>query len=280
MFINFLINLFVFIFGLCIGSFLNCVIYRTELQENMPKKDPNRKAVSFLHGKSFCPHCKRTLSWKDLFPVFSYLFLLGKCRYCKKNISWQYPLVEIATGIIFLLIYNLKFEILNQFEILKYSNILNLLFLFYIAGVLIAIFVYDLKHYLIPDKILFPAIAIAFIFRLLENFSSVPNFLLAVAIASGFFLAIFLVSKGKWMGFGDVKLAILLGLILGSPSILVGLFLAFFFGAIIGIILMLFNKKGLKSEIPFGPFLIAGTFIALFWAPEIISWYMHTLLFW
>jgi prepilin signal peptidase PulO-like enzyme (type II secretory pathway) len=101
------------------------------------------------------------------------------------------------------------------------------------------------------------------------------NYLLAVLIGSGFFLAIFLVSKGVAMGFGDVKLAILLGLLLGFPNILVGLFLAFFFGAIIGIIMMFFGKKGFKSEIPFGPFLITGTFLAMFWGQQIISWYLN-----
>ena len=87
MIFKFLIEFFVFVFGLCIGSFLNCVIYRTELQENMPKGSPHRKAISFLRGKSFCPHCKHMLSWLDLFPVFSFLLLGGKCRYCKKIIG-------------------------------------------------------------------------------------------------------------------------------------------------------------------------------------------------
>jgi prepilin signal peptidase PulO-like enzyme (type II secretory pathway) len=266
MFTEFLVYFFIFIFGVCIGSFLNCVIYRTELQENMPA-GPGRKAVSFLRGKSFCPHCKHTLKWLDLVPVFSFVFLLGKCRYCKKQISVQYPLVELATGLIFLLIS-------NQFQI---SNFLNLVFLFYVASVLIVIFVYDLKHYLIPDKVLFPAIMIAFIYRLFENFSSILFFLLASLIASGFFLAIFLISKGRWMGFGDVKLAVLMGLLLGVQNVLAALFLAFFFGAIIGVILMVFGKKKLKSEIPFGPFLIIGTFLAMLYGSQIIQWYLNFL---
>jgi len=149
-----------------------------------------------------------------------------------------------------------------------------LAFLFYIASALIIIFIYDLKHYLIPDKVLFPAIAVALLFRLLENLYLMPNYLLAVLIGSGFFLAIFLISKGRAMGFGDVKLAILMGILLGWPNILVALFLAFFLGAIIGLILMIFKGKGLKSEIPFGPFLITGTFIALFWGQQLVNWYL------
>jgi prepilin signal peptidase PulO-like enzyme (type II secretory pathway) len=242
--------LFVFVIGTCIGSFLNCFIYRLEHKKT-------------LKGRSFCPQCKHQLSWKDLFPVFSYLFLKGKCRYCRKKISIQYPIVEFFTGLIFLIIF-LKFQ---------FSPILEIVFLFYISSVLIIIFVYDFRKYLIPDKVLFPAIAIVFIFRLVFKFSLLSNYFLAILIGSGFFLFIFLISKGNWMGFGDVKLAILMGLLLGFPNILVALFLAFFSGSIIGIALMIFGKKKLKSEIPFGPFLITGTFIALFCGEKITNWY-------
>ncbi|MEK7658238.1 MAG: prepilin peptidase [Patescibacteria group bacterium] len=305
MLVNFLIYFFIFVFGLIIGSFLNCVIYRTELQENMPKDSPYRKAVSFLRGKSFCPHCKHNLNWQDLIPVFSFLFLRGKCRYCKKSISIQYPLVEIATGLIFLLIFNHSTERFalvlgfNDYSLII-ASVFNLFFLFYVASTLIVIFVYDLKHYLIPDKVLFPAIAVAFVFRILEliDFKLIENFkfqisnlepllgyMLAVLIAAGFFFIIWLVSAGRWMGFGDVKLAILLGIILGFPNILTGLFLAFLFGAIIGIGLMAIpaslqggKKKELNSKIPFGPFLIIGTFVAILWGQQLMQWYLNLLL--
>lgn len=160
---------------------------------------------------------------------------------------------------------------------------------------MIVIFVYDLKHYIIPDKILFPAIVIAFTYRLFENlihwnlsgnwpskidnFIGLFNFIIAAIIASAFFLAIFLISRGKWIGFGDVKLAVLAGLLLGFPGILLGLFLAFFFGAIIGIGLIFLKLKGLKSQIPFAPFLIIGTFVTMFWGKEIINWYKNFLIF-
>lgn len=254
--------LFVFLFGLIIGSFLNVVIYRLEKEED------------FVKGRSYCPGCHHTLTWLDLVPVASFLVLGGKCRYCHKKISIQYPLVEIATGLVFLLIINYQVSIIN------FQSTINLIFLFYITSVLIIIFVYDLKFYLIPDKVLFPAIAVAFLYRLFQNPNmQLFNYLLAVLAASGFFLFIFLISHGKWMGFGDVKLAILLGLLLGFPNILVGLFLSFFFGAIIGVILIYFQKKGLKSEIPFAPFLIVGTGVALFWGNQIISWYLRFLIF-
>lgn len=271
-----LISFFVFLFGLCIGSFLNCVIYRLE---------QNKK----INGRSFCPHCKHNLFWKDLFPVFSFLFLGGKCRYCRKKISIQYPLVELATGILFILIFwSLGFDWGLGFRI---WDLIRLCFMFYFLCSMIIIFVYDLKHYLIPDAVLLPAIIVAFLYRLFDNLAirqldltgnwkleignsaTILNYFLAVLIASGFFLFIFLISGGKWMGFGDVKLAVLLGLFLGFPNILTALFLAFFFGAAIGLMLMALGKKGLKSEIPFGPFLITGTFIALFLGEGIMQWY-------
>ncbi|HQK63757.1 MAG TPA: prepilin peptidase [Candidatus Staskawiczbacteria bacterium] len=240
---------FSFILGLCIGSFLNCLIYRLETEKT-------------LKGRSFCPHCKHQLSWKDLMPVFSFAILGGKCRYCKKKISWQYPAVELATAAIFLLIFS------------HTTEIINLLFLFYIAASLVAIFVYDLKHYLIPDKILIPATIIVIAYRVLD-FQLLLNYFWAAIIASGFFLLIYLLSGGRAMGFGDVKLAILMGILLGISNTLLALFFAFVIGAIIGIISILLNKKSLKSEIPFGPFLVFGTFVALFWGPEIIAWYFN-----
>ena len=236
-------------FGLFIGSFLNCVIYRTE----------NKR--SFLKGRSFCPHCKHTLSWLDLIPVFSYLFLGGKCRYCRKQISVQYPLVELATGFLFFWIWNL-------------FGILNFGFWILISCFLIIIFVYDLKHFIIPDSVLFPAIVISLGYIFIFNYELLVNHVLSALAASGFFGVIVLISRGKWMGMGDVKLAILIGLLLGYPNILVSLFFTFLIGAIIGVGLIFFKKKTLKSEVPFGPFLIVGIYIALFFGNQIINWYL------
>ena len=269
MFLDILTDIFVFVLGICIGSFLNCVIYRLEQKKS-------------LNGRSFCPHCKHNLNWMDLFPVLSFLFLGGKCRYCKKKISWQYPMVEIFTGLIFLLIFvSVIPSLTGNPESVHLSWIpafagmtIYLFFLFYVASALIIIFVYDLKHFLIPDKVLFPAIIISLIYRLFFNFS-ILNYLYGVLAAFGFFYALFAISKGKWMGFGDVKLAILMGLLLGFSNVLAALFLAFFFGAIISLILIAFYRKKIKSEVPFGPFLITGTFIALFYGIQIVQWYTH-----
>ena len=279
MFLNVSFPIAVFIFGLIVGSFLNCVIYRLQTDE------------SFLRGRSFCPRCGHTLSWWDLIPVFSFLILRDKCRYCQKPISFQYPLVELLTGLIFVLILNYELGIMN-YDFLNFNFILYSLFLILISCFLIIIFVYDLKHYIIPDKIIYPAIIIALIFNLQfllskqlqpsgENLLGLvifKNSILSALVAALFFLLIVLISRGRWMGVGDIKLAFLMGLFLAFPKILVALFLAFFIGAIIGIGLIIAGKKKMKSEVPFGPFLVAGTFLSLFFGEQIFSLYLHFLI--
>lgn len=246
-----------FVLGLSVGSFLNCVIYRLETGQ------------SFLKGRSFCPYCRHTLSWKDLIPVLSFLFLKGKCRYCHQKISFQYPLVELATGLIFVLVFhysigNLQFAILNLI----------------ISCFLIVIFVFDLKHYLIPDKVIYSAIAVSgiwyFVSGILGYYTKyeIRNTIYAAFGAAGFFFLIYLISKEKWLGLGDVNLAFLMGLFLGWPKILIALFFSFFIGAVVGLVLIALKKKTMKSEIPFAPFLVSGTFISLFFGQSIINWYL------
>lgn len=250
-----ILNIGIFIFGLIVGSFLNCIIYRMEQKK------------SFLKGRSYCPNCKHTLSWKDLIPILSFMMLKGKCRYCGKRISIQYPIVELAAGLLFLLISSFGITI-------------SFLYLLIISSLLIIIFIYDLKHYIIPDSIIFSAIIITFLYYVLHKPGLWQNInqVYAAIGASLFFLLIYLASRGKWLGFGDVKLAFFMGLFLGFPRIIVALFFSYLIGAIIGIILILLKKKGLKSEVPFGPFLIIGTYIALFWGSKIAQWYIDSII--
>ncbi|HUW71910.1 MAG TPA: prepilin peptidase [Candidatus Humimicrobiaceae bacterium] len=256
-----LIYFSIFLFGLAVGSFLNCIIYRLETDQ------------SFLKGRSFCPHCRHTLSWQDLIPLLSFFILRGKCRYCQRPISFQYPLVELATGLVFVLIFNFQ-------PIFSLSQFVSTLYLFIISCLLIIIFVYDLKHYIIPDKVVYPAISIALIYSLQllisKQFPTFNYLILSAIGAAAFFLAIVLISRGKWMGVGDIKLAFLMGLVLGWPNIAIALFSAFLIGAIIGIVLIILAKKTFKSEVPFGPFLVTGTFLALFWGQEIINFYVQS----
>ena len=252
----------VFLTGLVVGSFLNCVIYRLNTKE------------SFLFSRSHCPKCHHILKWYDLIPILSFIIVKGKCRYCKKKISWQYPLVEIFTGLIFLLL------------VTCHLSLVTLIYYIVVSSLLIVIFVYDLKHYIIPDKIIYPVIVIVFLYRILSFghwslgfgiFEGLKMPLIVGFSAGGFFFLIWLISRGRWMGFGDVKLGFFMGLFLSWPNILVALFSAFFIGAIIGIGLIIAGKKTLKSQVPFGPFLVTGTFIALFWGQNLINWYLSLI---
>ena len=252
-----------FTFGLAVGSFLNCLIYRLEI-DSKPT------------GRSFCPSCKHKLSWKDLIPFFSYLLLRGECRYCGKGISIQYPLVEIATGALFVLVG----IAVNPILVLEYIKLLLALIIF---SLLVVVFVYDFKHFIIPNKIIYPAIFGTFLLAAVEGFLASNYFLTLTYIATGavtflIFLAIYLITKGKGIGFGDVRYAFFMGLFLGFPEVLVGLFLSFVIGAIIGVVLIVAGSKGRKDMIPFGPFLVLGTTIAYLWGSQLIEIYLDLIL--
>ncbi len=246
----------IFVFGLIIGSFLNCVIYRLEEQKG------------FIGGRSFCPSCSHTLSWQDLIPVISFILLKAKCRYCQKKISWQYPIIELFTAGIFTWLFYYW-----QGQELLLSDLVFLLTLF---SFFILIFVYDFKHLIIPDSLTIISILITLVYFLGKDINFFNHFLVGF-FAFLFFLLIFLVTLGKGMGFGDVKLVFLLGFFLGYPNIIVALFLSFLIGAIMGIGLILMKKKNRKSEVPFGPFLLIGTFLSYFWGEALISWYLTLL---
>jgi prepilin signal peptidase PulO-like enzyme (type II secretory pathway) len=264
------LSLFVFVFGLIIGSFLNCLIYRLE---------GGRKN---LLGRSFCPECGKQLLTFDLVPVLSFVFLKGRCRYCQKKISWQYPAVEILTAVIFLLITNF-----STFGGSAYGGqFLNLVYYLFISSCLIVIFVFDLKHYLIPDEIIYPAVLVSCIWYFVSGiiFGSYTKYEILNTVYSAlgaalFFYLIYHFSKGRAMGLGDAKLAFLMGLFLGFPKMIAALFFAFLSGALAGLILMLLKKKTLKSELPFGPFLVAGALFALFWGEQIFNLYINLLAF-
>lgn len=254
----------IFILGLCVGSFLNCFVYRLETGK------------PFTKGRSLCPKCHHRLGVLDLIPIVSFLMLKRKCRYCKKKIHWQYFLVEVFVGILFVLI---AYYILGNLALIR---IIGFLYFATIFSLLAIIFLYDLKHYIIPDVIIYPAIILVFLFRgigvlIFGTGTNIINALLSAFFVALFFFLIWLISKGKWMGFGDVKLALFMGLFLGWPNILVALFLAFSLGSLVGVLLIIFGRKKLRSEVPFGPFLIAGTLLAFFWGSLLIKWYISLI---
>jgi prepilin signal peptidase PulO-like enzyme (type II secretory pathway) len=246
---------FIFIFGLIIGSFLNVVICRLA------------EGGSLVFDRSRCPKCAHTLSWYELVPVASFIIQRARCRACKEKISWQYPLVELAAASLFVFIYNFLPAHYYGWE---------MIYLFAVWAALLVIFVFDLKHYIIPNKVLYPLILIVGAHAFFnKGFLVVPHALLSALGGAGFFLALYLISRGKWIGFGDVKFGVFMGLFLGFPLIVVAFFFSYLVGAIIGSILLLRHIKGLRSEVPFGPFLVLGTFIAYFYGNSIIQWYLN-----
>jgi len=222
-----------------------------------------------------------------LFPLLSFVFLGRRCRYCNEKISWQYPIVELATAILFLIAYIIetnagigKFPISNlpageagfQFPI-DFRFIVSILRDWIVIASLIIIFVYDLRWMIIPDSVIIPAIIAVIILNL---FIGVPITMMVIGlvIGLGFFALQYLISKGVWVGGGDLRLGALMGALLGWPVVLVALFLAYIIGAIAATVLIIRKKVTAKSQVPFGVFLVPATIIALFWGEKILSWYL------
>lgn len=251
-----LIFVFIFLLGIIIGSFLNVVIFRLNTGKSM------------VNGRSICMICNRILRWYELIPILSFVLQRGKCRRCKEKISYQYPLVEFITGLIFLLI---AIHFLPAILITPMSYLFLVLFFAFIFSLLIVISVYDLRHKIIPDNLvyLFSLVSLLSIFINHSNIGvlfvwpSFPNIIAGPLLAAPFALLWFL-SKGKWMGLGDAKLMLGIGWMLGIYIGIAAIILAFWIGAVIGIIIMIISRKkvSMKTEIPFAPFLIIGTLIA------------------
>jgi leader peptidase (prepilin peptidase)/N-methyltransferase len=210
--------------------------------------------------------CQNKLRWYELIPVFSFIAIGGRCLKCKSKISAQYPLVEFVTGVIFMGLF-LKFQ--DVFYANTFIFTITMAFYCTIFSLLIVIAVYDLRHKIIPNTLVFFLALLAFLgmfffsgYGFNIHFPSLWEFLSGIIMALPFAI-IWLVSKGTWMGLGDAKLSLGLGWLLGLSRALSSLVVAFWSGAIIGLLLLLFSKKhGLKSEIPFAPFLIFGAIIA------------------
>ncbi len=291
-----MIILFIFIFGLCVGSFLGVLIYREAVKEpgskcqtaGEAKKKRTREAKkgigltkylpSWVWGRSYCDNCKKPIAWHDNIPLLSYFLLKGRCRYCKKKISLQYPLLELMTGIEFVWVYLLVRQNLNFFSQFEgfYSFIL-LVFWLFLGALMLMILWSDFKYQIIPDSAIMLGVFLAlgkYYFTYLYTGYIAWSFIPASLGAFFFFLAIILITGGKGMGFGDAKLAFVMGLLLGFPGILVAIFLAFLTGGLTGVILLLSGKKKLKEAVAFGPFLVFGFFIAQFWGKKILNWYL------
>lgn len=264
---EYLFFVYVFVFGLLIGSFVNCLVWRLHKGEG-------------LWNRSYCPKCRGGIAWYDNIPIFSYLILRAKCRHCKAKISCQYPVVELAIAILFTIsfILNTKYLISNTNMILDigYLDIIRIFRDWFFIFVMIVVFIYDLRYYLILDVVTFPAMAVIFVFNLLLGIDF-KNMLISAIIGGSFFLLQFLVSRGKWIGGGDIRLGFLLGLFFAWPNILAVIFLAYIIGSLVSVPLVLWSKKKWSSEVPLGVFLTSSAVIVLFWGENVINWYLNLL---
>jgi len=252
--------------GLCFGSFINAWVWRIH------------QGKSIWKGRSECVHCRHVLEPADLVPVISWFLLKGKCRYCKQPIKDSPPLVEAIVPILFVASYLLwPHTLITWYDWFSFG-----MWLAYVVGV-VALFSYDLRWYILPDKIVWPLIALAIIDAVVQYFTWQPYgpaletvlfYVYGLLPIAGVYWFIYVFSKGKLVGFGDVKLGVFIGLALGWQNAFLTFFAANVFGTLVVLPLLLSGKLERKSRVPFGPFLIAGFLLAGLFGDKIVSWYL------
>lgn len=241
--------------GIMVGSFLNVLIGRYD------------ELATIVNSRSRCPHCRQTIAWYDLVPVLSFGLLGGRCRNCRQPISWQYPIVELLTAGLAIHLYSF------------YGLTAATFVLFPLFALLLVIAVIDIREYLIPDHYMFPVILLAIIaaFTLPQFQDRLPFW---GALLGGGTLAFLVgISRERWMGAGDIGLGIVMGLLGGWLGTAVGLVLAFVVGALVGLLFLIFRRKKLGDMVPFGPFLVLGTYVATLWGGMIAEWYLELVHF-
>lgn len=263
-----LIGLYLFLLGTVFGSFAGAAAWRIE------------KSRDIVRERSECEHCHHTLAWYDLLPLISWLSLGGKCRYCKKPIGYSAIMLELSLGTAFLLSYVFwpgGFQ--SMYDWLIFGVWLMALIM------LVVLFIYDLRHYLLPDVVMWPLVAtgvIIFILRAAEGSWGASlvatELILSLLAVSGLYGALYWYSKGTWVGFGDVKLGLFMGLALGWQFALLAVFLANLIGCLVILPGLLRKKLSATSKVPFGPFLILGTFISFLFGAQLINAYMSLLI--
>lgn len=279
------------VLGLMMGSFAGATVWRLRakqlvedkaLGEKVDKKEFDKLVPLTKHtiatDRSQCLHCGHVLKWYDLIPLFSWLSTKGKCRYCHKQIGWFEPLIEIGTALLFVVSFmQWPHPLTDTFAVIYF-----LLWLV-VCVMLVILFAYDLRWYILPDKVVFPLIAVSGIMALFSVMQmhdigmAILNLCLSVAILSGLYLLLWVLSKGAWIGFGDVKLGLALALLVGQWQLaFIALFAANVIGCLIVIPGMFSGKISRKTRVPFGPLLIAGGIISMLWGHSIVQWYFMT----
>ncbi len=253
-----ILGLFVFILGLCVGSFVNMLVYRTAVSYGLKKNKPKVKEEKF----SYCDYCGERLKVWENIPVVSWLLQGGKTRCCRKKLPLTYPIVELLTGFLFLGQFNISSLIPGEL----FLSFLIITFMVFSA-------VFDFYYMVLPDfstLILFlSAVVLNFVNGSL--FVGPTEYLWTTVGAAGFLGILNVLTRGKGMGLGDVKLAFFMGVLLGWPKIVVGSYGAFIFGAVVGLYLMARGRVRRKTLVPFGPFLLLGTLIAWWFGDFVID---------
>lgn len=256
-----MIAIFVGLLGLAIGSFLNVVIGRL------------RSGETGWRSRSHCPECRTILRPSELIPLISFFVLRGKCRSCKKPISWQYPAVEFSTAALFLAAYALHAPAIVAGGSL---SLLPLLRDWFFIAVLTIVFVVDLRDMVVFDSVTLPAAAIAFLANVALGADPL-NLLLAAAIGAGFFLLQYAISRGRWIGGGDIRIGAMMGMMLGFPQVILALFAAYIGGALVAVGLLAAGRAKWTGQMAFGTFLSAATVLVLFFGQPAIDWYASLL---
>lgn len=244
---NWLLYALVFGLGLCVGSFLNMLIYRTEIDYKLRKSKGDRAS-----NRSFCDFCGIGLPWYDNIPVLSWVILRGKTRCCHKKLPSIYPLLELFTGAVFVVITSLA----NTTPLL-------LAIILMVTSLMIFSSVFDFKWMILPDFSTFIMLGVAILVWFCTRFGE-WEYVLAGLVGWGFMMVLYLVTKGKGMGMGDVKYALFMGLILGGGKTVVAFYMAFIAGAIVGVYLLAVRRSKRDGKMPFGPYLIGATMVSWF----------------
>ena len=270
-----------FVLGACLGSFVCATVWRLHEQLRIKRKKKLSAAdkayqhdLSISQGRSMCPHCKHTLSPTDLVPIVSWLVLKGRCRYCGKPIGKTELFTELVTGLLFVLSYlfwPMSFSGQGLFDFV--------IWLVLLSG-FVALSLYDLRWFLLPDKIVLPLTIITALKILVDvvvfhaGLSALMGSVWGALVIGGMFYALFALSNGRWIGGGDVKLAVMLGLLAGSPlKALVVIFLSSVLGMLASVPLLVQKKATRTSHIPFGPFLLSATAIVVLFGDAIVDAY-------
>jgi prepilin signal peptidase PulO-like enzyme (type II secretory pathway) len=273
---------FLLLLGLACGSFVNALVWRLHEQSQLKSKSKKSKAeLSILKGRSMCPHCRHNLAWYDLIPLVSWLWLHGECRYCQRSISAHYPLVEALSAVVFAGSYIFWPETVH----LGGQWLLLTTWLVCSVG-LLGLAVYDLRWMLLPSRIIYPTLAAAVAGRAayIIFFDNRPGrslllWALSVLVASGVFFVLFTISKGKWIGYGDVRLGLVTGTLLADPTkSLAMIFFASVLGTAVILPALLSGQKKLASKLPYGPFLIAAAAFVLLFGQPVIDWYKNLII--